>query len=88
MTFLSNIHWSDPRVIGVVLVLAILALVRRWSLVLLLILLIALAQGLGYLLRHSSLGPDFTHGAVIGVYVFGGILLLFLAIAQIFTRRD
>jgi len=87
VTFLP-IHWGDPRVAGVLAVLAVFALVRRWSLVLLLVLLIALAQGLGYLLRHSSLGPEFTHGAVIGVYVVGGILLLFLAIALIFTRRE
>lgn len=85
---LLAIHWGDPRVAGVLIILAILVLVRRWSLVLLVILLLALAQGLKYLLRHSSLGPDVTHGVVIGVYVFGGILLLFLAIAQIFTRRD
>ncbi len=78
--------WSDPRVIGVIIVVAILALIRRWSFVLLIALLIALGQGLEYLLGHSSLGPDFTKGAVIGVYVFGGILLVFMAIAHFVTR--
>jgi hypothetical protein len=51
----------------------------RCRLVLLLVLLVALAQGLEYLLQHSTLGPDFTKGAVIGVYIFGGFLLLFMA---------
>src|SRR5882672_7276312 len=49
------------------------------------VLLVALAQGLHYLLGHSSLGPEFNRGVVIGVYVFGGILFLFLAIAHFFT---
>jgi hypothetical protein len=84
---LFGVDWNDPRVIGVVIVIAILALVRKWWLVLLLVLLVALAQGLEYLLQHSALGPDFAKGAVIGVYVFGGILLLFMAIAHYFTKE-
>jgi hypothetical protein len=82
-----GVDWNDPRVIGVVIVIAILALVRKWWLVLLLVLLVALAQGLEYLLQHSALGEDFTKGAVIGVYVFGGLLLLFMAIAHYFTKE-
>jgi hypothetical protein len=81
-----RIDWNDPRVIGVVLLIMIFALVRRWSLVLILVLVVALAQGLQYLLAHSALGPDFNRGIVIGVYVFGGILFLFLAIAHYFTK--
>ena len=82
-----GVDWNDPRVIGAVIVIAILALVRKWWLVLLLVLLVALAQGLEYLLQHSALGADFTKGAVIGVYVFGGFLLLFMAIAHYFTKE-
>ena len=81
-----GLDWNDPRVIAVVLVIAVLAIVRKWWLVLLLVLIIGLAQGLQYLLQHSALGPDFTKGAVIGVYVFGGFLLLFMAIAHYFTK--
>lgn len=78
--------WSDPRVIAIIAIIAILAFVRRWSFVLLFVLLIVLGQGLEYLLGHSSLGADFTKGVVIGVYLFGGFLLLFLAIAHFVTR--
>ena len=81
-----GLDWNDPRVIGVVVVISLLAIVRKWWLVLLLVLLVALGQGLQYLLQHSALGPDFTKGAVIGVYVFGGFLLLFMAIAHYFTK--
>lgn len=80
-TFLGN-----PAVIAVVVLITILALLRGWWPVLLLVLLVSLAQGLHYLLGHSSLGPEFNRGVVIGVYVFGGILFLFLAIAHFFTK--
>jgi hypothetical protein len=84
---LANVHWGDPRVVTIVLFLLILALVRRWSLVLLALLVWGLAEGLQYLLQHSSLGPDMTKGVVIGVYAFGGLVFLFLAIAQFFTKE-
>ncbi len=87
MNSLLLLNWNDPRVIGIVVAIAIVALVRKWSFVLLLALIIALAQGLQYLMEHSSLGPDFTKGVVIGVYGFGGVLLLFLAIAHFFTKE-
>jgi hypothetical protein len=78
---------GNPIVIGVVALVTIIALMRGWWPVLLLVLLVTLAQGLHYLLGHSSLGPEFNKGVVIGVYVFGGILFLFLAIAHFFTRE-
>jgi hypothetical protein len=84
---LLALNWNDPRVVVIVIAAAIAALVRRWSFVLLLALVVALGQGLEYLLGHSSLGPEFTRGIVIGVYAFGGLLLLFLAIAHLFTRE-
>ena len=78
---------GNPIVIGVVVLITIIALLRGWWPVLLLVLLVALAQGLHYLLAHSSLGPEFNRGVVTGVYVFGGILFLFLAIAHFFTKE-
>jgi hypothetical protein len=80
------LDWNDLWVVALVAAIAVVAFIRRWSVVLLLVLLIALGQGLEYLLSHSSLGPEFTRGAVVGVYAFGGILLLFLAIAHFFTK--
>ena len=84
---LVGLEWRDPRVIGFLVALLIVALARKWSFVILIVLVIALAEGLQYLLRHSSLGHDFTHGVVIGIYGFGGLLLLFLAIAHAFTKE-
>lgn len=84
---LLSLNWNDPRVIVVVVAIAVVALIRKWSFVLLLALIIALAEGLQYLMEHSALGPEFTRGIVIGVYGFGGLLLLFLAIAHFFTKE-
>jgi len=84
---LLRLDWGDPRVIGFLIALVIVALARKWSFVILIVLVVALAEGLQYLLRHSSLGHDFVHGVVIGVYAFGGLLLLFLAIAHAFTKE-
>jgi hypothetical protein len=84
---LVGLDWTDPRVIGFLIAVVIVALARRWSFVILVVLVVALAEGLQYLLANSSLGHDFTHGVVIGVYGFGGILLLFLAIAHAFTKE-
>ena len=84
---LVRLQWSDPRVIGFLAALVIVALSRKWSFVILIVLVIGLAEGLQYLLRHSSLGHDFTHGVVIGVYALGGLLLLFLSIAHAFTKE-
>jgi len=83
----ARLDWNDPLVIGVLAVIAIVALFRGWSFVLLAVLVIALGQGLEYLLGHAAFGNDFNRGLVIGVYAFGGVLFLFLAIAHFFTKR-
>ena len=78
---------AQPLVVGAIILITIVALMRGWWPVLLILLLVALAQGLNYLLRHSALGPEFNRGVVIGVYVFGGILFIFLSIAHFFTKE-
>ena len=80
--------WSDPVVIAVVVGLTIVALARGWSIVLLLALLYALAQGLEYLMRWAALGPDFIRGVVVGVYGLGGALLVVLVVAHWLTRKQ
>jgi len=78
---------NEPLILGAIILLTIVALFRGWWPVLLLVLLVALAQGLHFLLLHSSLGPEFGRGVVIGVYAVGGILFIFLALAHFFTKR-
>ena len=79
--------WSHPLVLGAVALLTLVALARRWAIVLLLALLFALVQGLTYLLHHAAFGPEFIRGVVVGVYGLGGALLLVLVVAHQFTRK-
>ena len=79
--------WSHPAVLGAVALLTLVALWRRWAIVLLLALLFALVQGLTYLLHHAAFGPDFIRGVVVGVYGLGGALLVVLAVAHWLTRK-
>jgi hypothetical protein len=83
----SRLDWNDPLVLAALGVIAVVALFRGWSFVLLAVLIVALGLGLEYLLGHAALGADLTRGIVIGVYAFGGLLFLFLAIAHFFTKR-
>jgi hypothetical protein len=83
----SGLDWTSPRVLAALVVLAVLGLVRRWSLVLLVVLVFALAKGLEYLMQGAGMDHGFIHGVVIGVYVFGAILFFFMAVAHFFTRE-
>ena len=80
-------EWSHPAVLGAVALLTLVALARRWAIVLLLALLFALVQGLQYLLHHAAFGPEFIRGVVVGVYGLGGALLVVLFVAHWLTRK-
>lgn len=81
------LDWHDPLVVALVAAVILVALWRRWGLVLLAALVVALGQGLDYLLRHASLPPGTAHGAVLAIYVVGGLFLLFLAVARLAAKR-
>ena len=81
------LDWSHPVVLGAVALLTLVALARRWAIVLLLALLFALVQGLQYLLHHAAFGPEFIRGVVVGVYGLGGALLVVLVVAHRLTRK-
>ena len=81
------VDWHDPFVVGLVALIAVVALWRRWSLVLLAALVVALGQGLDYLLRHAAIAPGLAQNAVAGIYLFGVLLVVFLAIARLVSKR-
>ena len=81
------IDWHDPFVVGLVALIVVVALWRRWSLVLLAALVVALGQGLDYLLRHAAIAPGLASNAVAAIYLLGVLLLLFLAIAGFVSKR-
>jgi hypothetical protein len=81
------LDWHDPFVVALVAAILAVALWRRWGLVLLAALVVALGQGLDYLLRHASFGAGAASAAVTAVYVAGALLVLFLAAARVVGRR-
>ena len=82
-----RLDWHDPVILGLVAVIAVVALWRRWALVLLAALVVVLGQGLDYLLRHGALPPGVAQGAVVLVYALGAALLVFLAVARLVSKR-
>ncbi|MEK7347335.1 MAG: hypothetical protein AABZ94_00535 [Candidatus Eisenbacteria bacterium] len=81
------LDWHDPLVVALVAAIAAIALWRRWALVLLAALVVALGQGFDYLLRHAALAPGVAQGAVLAIYVVGAAFLLFLATARFVSKR-
>ena len=82
-----HVDWHDPIVIALVVVIAVVALWRRWAIVLLAALVVGMGQGLDYLLRHAAVSPAFAQNAVAGIYLVGGLLLAFLLVARFVTKR-
>jgi hypothetical protein len=82
-----RLDWHDPAVVALLVVIGVVALWRRWTFVLLAALVVALGQGLDYLLRHGALPAGMAQSAVLAVYFLGAALLAFLAIARVVTKR-
>jgi len=81
------LDWHDPYVVALVAAIVVVALWRRWALVLLAALVVALGQGLDYLLRHASFGAGFAAAGVTMVYAVGAAFVVFLGAARLFGRR-
>lgn len=81
------LDWHDPLVVALVAVVVAVALWRRWGIVLLAALVVAMGQGLDYLLRYASFGSDVASGVVTAVYAAGALLVLFLVAARVLGRR-
>ncbi|HSQ60863.1 MAG TPA: hypothetical protein VLT84_10605 [Acidobacteriota bacterium] len=81
------LDWHDPLVVALVAAILVVALWRRWGIVLLAALVVAMGQGLDYLLRHASFASGLSSGFVTAVYAAGGLLVLFLVAARVFGKR-
>ena len=79
--------WHDPLVVALVGVVLVVALWRRWALVLLAALVVALGQGVDYLLRHAAISPGLAQGAILAIYGIGALFLVFLAVALVTSKR-
>jgi len=82
-----RLDWHDPIILGLVALIVVVALWRRWPLVLLAALIVVLGQGLDYLLRHGALPAGAAQGAVLGIYALGALFIAFLAVARLVSKR-
>jgi hypothetical protein len=87
VNFGPGLDWHEPIVVAFVAAVLIVALWRRWSIVLLAALVVAVGQGLDYLLRHASLDPALARNAVTGLYLVGAAFLVFLVAARLLSKR-
>jgi len=84
--FFSSIEWDSPAAVTVVVLFTILAVLRKWHLVTLLMLIITLGRGLGYLhLNKELLSSHLT--SVTLVYLVGGVVMTILATVEFFVKE-
>lgn len=82
-----RLDWHDPIVVALVALIVLVALWRRWAYVLLAALVVALGQGLDYLLRHADVSPGFAQGAIVAIHLLGALLLAILLVARAVSKR-
>jgi len=83
---IRNINWDSPGPILVVVLMTVLAIMRKWYLLTMLLFLITLSRGLCYLHMNSDiLGSRLT--AVTLVYLAGGVLMSVFATIEFFVKQ-
>ena len=84
--FMNGVNWDSPGPVAVIILLTILAIMRKWYLVTLLMLIITLGRGLGYLhLNRELLSSHLT--SVTLVYLVGGMLMTVIAAVEFFVKE-
>ncbi len=81
---LQEIDWGDPKVSVVLSLLGILGILRKWKLVIMLVLLIALGTGLRYFLVTEGMLSDRVGQICVAFYILGGIFIFIVALIQFF----
>jgi hypothetical protein len=81
---LREINWNDPKVSVVLSLLALLSIFRKWRLVVMLLLLVALGKGLRYFLVTEGMLGDRVGQICMVFYLMGGIFIFIVAVIQFF----
>lgn len=83
---ISGVNWDSPAAVTVVVLFTILAILRKWHLVTLLMLIVTLGRGLNYLhLNKELLSSHLT--SVTLVYLIGGVVMSLLATVEFFVKE-
>ena len=82
----SNINWEGPAAF-VVAILAVLALMRKWSLALLVLLIVAIGWGAQDLIVFNLETKSDVVSVPLMIYIGGGILVFILAFISFFKPK-
>jgi hypothetical protein len=85
--FINEIDWKDPKVALILVLLSIFALLRKWSLLLTLILLIVFGEGLFYILSKRGYPVSTLENIGLGIYLLCGIFLVVVAFHNLFLKN-
>ncbi len=85
--FLQTVDWNSPPAVVVIVLLSILAMMRRWFLLGMCLLVVTLGRGLCYLQLNRELLQDSSLTLATVIYISGGIILASLAAVEFFVRE-
>ena len=86
MDHLSTINWQGPAAF-VVAVLAIFAIFKKWSLILLILFIVVLSWGAEDLIILNMESQDQVISAPLLIYVVGGVAVLFLTLLSFYKSK-
>lgn len=88
IAIIRNIDWASPQAAAIVVLLTIFALLRRWVLLSMTLLVITLARGLCHLQLNRELLSDDSLTLATLVYVVGGIVVVTVGAMQFLTKNS
>ena len=81
---IQGIDWNDPKISLILSLLAVLAVLRKWRLVMMMVLLIAFGKGLRYFLVTEGILEDRVSQVCMIFYLLGGIFIFVVAVVEFF----
>jgi hypothetical protein len=85
--FLRSVDWNSPQVVLVTALLMILAVMRKWFLLAMSLLVITLGRGLCYLQLSREAMSDGALTLATVIYVTGGIVVISFAAVEFFVKE-
>ncbi len=85
--FLKGVDWNSPHIVVLTVLLLVLAIMRKWFLLAMTLLVITLGRGLYFLQASRAEMPDSGLTLATLVYVAGGIIVISFAAVDFFVKQ-
>lgn len=85
--FLQNVDWNSPPAVVLIALLMVLAVLRKWALLAMSLLVITLGRGLCCLQLNHELISETGLTLAMLVYVTGGIVVVSMAAVEYFVKE-